>query len=218
MPCSLLTICFWALVGFQICDLKPKDSSPPDGVTGTNSPIAIKLFGRTVMVAEDEKPLPHDSNMGKEDSAIKDDIKLDEPSSMNENQDTQLSLGQIYNSPVHLSSVQLSSDVPQCWQMYQSPPFIYLAPSNTPPMWGLTSEKEKSSSGSSAMMFTGEAETRDTVANSTDSKCEIKPCEARNSKRGFVPCKRCAVEGEVTPDETTTPDERQTQRARVCAY
>lgn len=84
----------------------------PDGIGSTNAyRTAIKLFGRTVMVAEVEKPILQDTNVGRENLTIEDHNKLDEPSPLNENQDTQLSLGKIYNAPIPFGSVRSS---PEC--------------------------------------------------------------------------------------------------------
>ncbi|XP_031373914.1 protein REVEILLE 7-like isoform X1 [Punica granatum] len=198
------------------CDSKSRNSSSPDGVGGTNAPFtAIKLFGSTVMVAEVEKQSPGDTNKGQENSTTEDVNKLDESSHSNENQDTQLSLGKIYNGPNPFSSRQFSPDGSlQLWPLYQCPPFIYFAPGNRPPESRPTNEKEKSCSGSDSTISTNEGEAGERNADIVDSKCEKKLCEAR---RGFVPYKRCAAEIEVKLGETSAPEERQPQRARVCS-
>ncbi|KAK4742883.1 hypothetical protein SAY87_000884 [Trapa incisa] len=196
-----------------ICDSKSK-FSPSDGVRGTNAPTVIKLFGRTLIVAEVENMLSHDSNIGKENLISKDDGKLDESSSMNETQDTLLSVGKIDNNhtDIHLSSDQFLSDDSQRWLLYPSPPFISSKP---PPIHGLTREKQKSTSGSNTTTSADEADHR--AAENTESKYNIKHCESRSDLRGFVPNKRCAVESEMRPEETATPEQQQTRRARVCS-
>lgn len=157
------------------------------------------------MVAEVEKPLPRDTNDGRENSTIDNDNKIDEPSPSNENQDTQLSLGKVYSASIPSSSVQLSLDGPLQWW----PPFIYFTPCNPP--------KENPCSGSKTAISTNGPDARERIVDSIDGKCENKPCKLRNGQRGFVPYKRCAAESEAKLDETVSPNERQTQRARLCA-
>lgn len=212
----LLIIYFWPFVCSQICDSKLKRTSLPDGIGGTDVPLtAIKLFGKTLMVAEVEKPVAQDINKGKENSTIEDDSKFDGPSPLNENQDTRLFLGK--NGPVPFSSVQFSPDGPlQRWPLYQSPPFIYFAPCNPPPVQEPTGEKEKSCSGSNITNSMNEAETGARNLDSVDSKCRNKLCQSRKVQKGFVPYKRCATKSEEKPGEATSLDERQAQRARVC--
>ncbi|KAK4749017.1 hypothetical protein SAY87_026466 [Trapa incisa] len=204
--------------GSQTCDMNVKITSLPDGIGGTCFPLtAIKLFGKTVMVDEVEKPLPQDTNKVKENLIIKVDSKFDGPSALHENQyNTKLSLGKNYSCAVPLSCVQFQpNDHLQWWPMYQTPPFIYLAHCNSAaPAREHTGEKEKSCSGSNVTNSTSEAEIGDRNVDSSDSN---KPCEVRKVRKGFVPYKRCAADSEEKPGEVTSLHERQPQRARVCS-
>ncbi|KAK4756414.1 hypothetical protein SAY87_006541 [Trapa incisa] len=196
-----------------VCDSKPKNS----GSTNV-SPTAIKLFGRTVRVAELEKPMPQDACRVKENLRIEDHNKHDESAPLIENQDTQLSLGKIYSAPIPYGSAQSSPNCSsQHWPQCQYPPFIYLVPCNPPPGQGATVEKEKSCSGSNLMSSANEVQSGErSVVDSIDSKCENIIFESRKDQRGFVPYnKRCASENEVKSTETATPSSHQAQIARV---
>ncbi|KAK4785354.1 hypothetical protein SAY86_002043 [Trapa natans] len=187
-----------------VCDSKPKNSLP-DAIGSTNASLtAIKLFGRTVMITQLEKPMPRDTCRGKENLTIEDHhnkLDEDESSPLNENQDIQLSLGKIYSVPIPLGSVQSSHNgSSQHWPQCQYPPFIYLAPCNSPPGQGATT----------GICTNGGQSLERSVVDGN------KHFESRKGQRGFMPYKRCASENEVKSTENTSPSSQQAQIARVC--
>lgn len=136
------------------CDLSSRNTSSPEEIGGTEAP-SIKLFGRTVLVTEIQKPDHQEAGIKKspaqktgEDDSVTEDEGLGKPLSSVEF-DMQLSLGLacgnngFLHSGAHAATamklqkedVESSRFTSDCflpwWPLYQGPPFIYVTPSDS---------------------------------------------------------------------------------------
>ncbi|KAF8031511.1 hypothetical protein BT93_D0663 [Corymbia citriodora subsp. variegata] len=149
------------------CDLSSKNTSSPEEIGATEAPF-IKLFGRTVLVTEIQKPDHADAGIkkspaqqtGEEDSVTKDEGVGKSISSEEFDRQLSLGLGCSSNGSLHSGAhgapamklqkedVEPSQFTSDCllrwWPLYQGPPFIYVTPFDSTLIHGpLESHKDR---------------------------------------------------------------------------
>ncbi|KAI4319245.1 hypothetical protein MLD38_032870 [Melastoma candidum] len=206
------------------CDLSSKNNSSPDG-TGNIEGTSVRLFGRKVSVTELQKACASKMDGAK---VYGDDPALEDSKMATLNlSDMQLSLG------IPVLQVEQKEDprsvefTPECsvrwWPFYQAAPYLCFAPLNLALIPGHVAfprihppiEKEYSGESSTIEPLNGEKNVG-TAESGNQKSCYEKASTSDNSKKGFVPYKRCLAEREVT-SPVVAIEERETQRTRACS-
>ncbi|KAI4374462.1 hypothetical protein MLD38_012453 [Melastoma candidum] len=204
-------------------DLSSKNTSSPDGIGGMEG-TSVRLFGRKVVVTELPKTCLSntvDSKMDGEDMVLEDSSVP----TMNLT-GVQLSLAIPVIQVEQEEGPQFMKFKPECsvqwWPFYQAPPYLYFAPVNLALMprhvafQPIHSADELENSGDSSTSELVNIDKNINMAESGDQKSHYKKMVSQdNSKKGFVPYKRCLAERDVT-SPVVVLEERETQRTRVC--
>ncbi|XP_024170255.1 protein REVEILLE 7 isoform X1 [Rosa chinensis] len=206
-----------------------KYTSTTEGDAATvGGSTSIKLFGRTVLVSDLHKQSPPDTkdctlsiSMAKRENYEIECGKFGQPLQWDQS-DTRLSLGGVVSN---WNSLACGSTIDRAEHQNESPKSVQANPDAPHPLpWWVNlpfcqvirvdsrvdeqlKEKERSCAGSN-----------DGSVSSIDSLCEearsVVPC---NSRKGFVPYKRCLADTNRNSSVIVSEEMRDRQRARVCS-
>ncbi|PRQ15812.1 putative transcription factor MYB-HB-like family [Rosa chinensis] len=172
-----------------------KYTSTTEGDAATvGGSTSIKLFGRTVLVSDLHKQSPPDTK----------DCTLS--ISMAKRENYEIECGKAEHQNESPKSVQANPDAPHPLPWWVNLPFCQVIRVDSRVDEQLK-EKERSCAGSN-----------DGSVSSIDSLCEearsVVPC---NSRKGFVPYKRCLADTNRNSSVIVSEEMRDRQRARVCS-
>ncbi|KAI4341544.1 hypothetical protein MLD38_026256 [Melastoma candidum] len=206
------------------CDLSSKNTSSPDG-TGNMGGTSVRLFGRKVLATELQKACSSKLDGAKLDG---DDTVLEDSKMATSNlSNMQLSLVMPVLRVEQKEDPRSAEFTPECsvrwWPFYQAAPYLYFTPLNLAlipghvafPLIHPSSEKEYSGESSTGEFLNNEKNVG-TEESGNQKSCYEKAGTSDNSKKGFVPYKRCLAEREVS-SPVVAIEERETQRTRACS-